>query len=252
MIHLKSNHELELMRVAGRLTAQILAEICELAKPGVTTWDLDEVAEARCRELKVKPAFKGYQGFPGCLCVSVNEEIVHGIPSKKRILRSGDLLGIDFGIQKDGYFGDTARTVIIGGEPPTSEAAKLVDGTREALQRGIDACRVGNRVFDIGYAVQNYVEGLGFSVVREFVGHGIGRELHEDPQVPNFGMKGRGAPLREGMVLAIEPMVNIGTHEVRVLADGWTAVTADRSLSAHFEHTVAITARGPEILTLPS
>ena len=249
MIALKSEREIDLMRVSGRITAQILDEICKMVEPGISTYDMDKFAESRCKDLGVKPAFKGYSGFPACVCISVNEEVVHGIPSKKRILKSGDIVGIDFGISKDGWFGDTARTISVG--KVSAEAQKLIDVTRESLVRGIAEVREGNRVFDIGHAVQNYVEGYGFSVVREFVGHGIGRALHEDPQVPNFGPKGKGAVLKVGMVLAIEPMINAGTHSVRVLSDGWTAVTEDRALSAHFEHTVAITPNGPEILTIP-
>lgn len=219
-----------------------------MAKPGVTTGEIDRFAESRIKELGAKPAFKGYHGFPGCVCISVNEEVVHGIPSTRRPLKEGDIVGIDFGVIYDGWYGDSARTVPIG--RISSEAQKLIDVTRDSLQKGIDQCREGNRVFDIGHAVQKHVEAFGYSVVREFVGHGIGRALHEEPQVPNYGPKGKGMPLKVGMVLAIEPMINAGGHEVKVLSDGWTAVTADRSLSAHFEHTVAITQRGPEILTL--
>jgi methionyl aminopeptidase len=248
MVQLKSPAEIEKMYRAGQVVGQILSEMCEKAAPGMTTGELDRFAESRCKDLGAKPAFKGYHGFPGTVCISVNEEVVHGIPSKKRILKAGDIVGLDFGVIVDGWYGDSARTVGIGSV--SESAQKLMDVTRESLMRGIDACRLGNRLFDIGFAVQNYVEGFGFSVVRDFVGHGIGRSLHEDPQVPNFGVKGKGIPLKEGMVLAIEPMINAGTSKVVVLQDGWTAVTADRSLSAHFEHTVAITANGPRILTL--
>lgn len=247
MVTLKSPRELELMKVAGRITAQILDEMVRMVAPGVTTGELDAHAEKRCKELGVTPAFKGYQGFPGCVCISVNEEVVHGIPSKKRVLKDGDIVGLDFGVQHQGYFGDTARSVAVGKVKP--ETARLLEVTEASLMKGIEACRAGNRVFDIGYAVQNYVEAAGFSVVREFVGHGIGRALHEDPQVPNYGPQGKGMLLQVGMVLAIEPMINAGKPGVRVLKDGWTAVTVDQSMSAHFEHTVAITANGPEILT---
>jgi methionyl aminopeptidase len=223
-----------------------LREIADAAKPGVTTKELDQIAEKRCKEFGVKPAFKGYHGYPACLCVSINEQVVHGIPST-RTLKSGDIIGIDFGVIHDGYYGDSAVTVGVG--KISQEAQKLLDVTREGLLQGIEQARVGNRLFDISHAVQKYVEAHGFSVVREFVGHGIGRSLHEEPQVPNYGPKGKGVPLKEGMVLAIEPMINVGGHGVRVEPDGWTAVTIDGSLSAHFEHTIAITKDGPEILT---
>jgi methionyl aminopeptidase len=248
MISLKSTQELNLMRKAGGITAQILEEMVEMAKPGISTGDLDKYAERRIKELGALPAFKGYNGFPASVCISLNDEVVHGIPSSKRFLKDGDIVSLDFGVIYQGWYGDSARTVAVGKVKP--EVQKLVDTTRECLYKGIEQCREGNRVFDIGHAVQNYVEGFGFSVVREFVGHGIGRALHEDPQVPNYGPKGKGLLLKVGMVLAIEPMINAGSHEVKVLADGWTAVTVDRSLSAHFEHTVAITPKGPEILTV--
>jgi methionyl aminopeptidase len=249
MISLKSARELEMMRKAGELTARILDEMCKRAVPGVTTGELDRYAETRCKELGVIPVFKGYHGFPASVCISVNDEVVHGIPSSKRALKEGDIVGLDFGVSYQGWIGDTARTVAVG--KISSSAQKLIDVTRDSLLKGIEQCREGNRVFDIGHAVQLHVEQNGFSVVREFVGHGIGKALHEDPQIPNYGPKGKGLPLKIGMVLAIEPMVNAGSHEVKVLSDGWTAVTQDRSLSAHFEHTVAITPEGPEILTLP-
>ncbi len=235
------------MRKAGAIVARILDDMAQMAAPGISTGELDRFAESRIKELGAKPAFKGYNGFPACVCISVNQEVVHGIPSNKRILKEGDIVGLDFGVIYDGWYGDSARTVAVG--KITSEAQKLLDVTRESLYRGIAECREGNRVFDIGHAVQNYVENFGYGVVREFVGHGIGRALHEDPQVPNYGPKGKGPALKVGMVLAIEPMINAGSHEVKVLKDGWTAVTTDNSLSAHFEHTVAITANGPEILT---
>jgi methionyl aminopeptidase len=248
MISLKSPRELDLMRKAGQITAQILEEMVGMAKPGVSTGEIDKFAEKRIKDLGALPAFKGYNGFPASVCISVNDEVVHGIPSPKRVLKDGDIVSLDFGVIYQGWYGDSARTVAVGTIKP--EVQKLVDTTRESLYKGIEQCHEGNRIFDIGHAVQNYVEGFGFSVVREFVGHGIGRALHEDPQVPNYGPKGKGLVLKVGMVLAIEPMINAGSHEVKVLSDGWTAVTVDRSLSAHFEHTVAITPKGPEILTV--
>lgn len=247
MVLLKSPAELEKMRRAGAVVAQVLVEIAELVKPGATTADLDLFAQTRTKELGAKPAFKGYHGFPATLCVSVNEEVVHGIPSKKRILKEGDIVGIDFGVILDGWFGDSARTFAVGKIAP--EAQKLLEITEKSLHLGIEQARAGQHLFDIGHAVQNFVESHGYSVVREFVGHGIGKSLHEDPQVPNFGIRGKGMLLKPGMVLAIEPMINAGKPEVRVLSDGWTAVTVDKALSAHFEHTVAITDQGPEILT---
>ena len=246
MIHRKSSREIELMRAAGQCVAQVLDEISEKIRPGITTLELDAFAEKRCKDLNVKPAFKGYQGFPATLCISLNEQVVHGIPGK-RALKEGDIVSVDFGVIREGWYGDSARTFVVGSAP--DEVKQLVEVTRESLMRGIQECKVGNRLFDIGHAIQNYVEGFGYGVVREFVGHGIGKALHEDPQVPNYGPKGKGIPLKEGMVLAIEPMINAGRPEVRVLSDGWTAVTVDHSLSAHWEHTVAITADGPEILT---
>ncbi len=248
MITLKSPREIDLMRRAGQVVGTILHELCEMVEPGMSTGELDRYAESRCKELGVKPAFKGYHGFPACVCISVNDEVVHGIPSLKRLLRAGDIVGMDFGVIREGWFGDSARTVGVG--EVSAEANRLMEVTQESLRKGIEQVLIGNRLFDIGHAIQNYVEGFGYSVVREFVGHGIGKALHEEPQVPNFGPRGKGLALKEGMVLAIEPMINAGSHEVRVLSDGWTAVTADRSLSAHFEHTVAITSEGPRILTV--
>ncbi|OFZ79130.1 MAG: type I methionyl aminopeptidase [Bdellovibrionales bacterium RIFOXYD1_FULL_53_11] len=248
MIILKSEHEIEKMRAACRTVALILDEMARLSAPGITTGEINKFAEKRCKELKVVPAFKGYNSFPACVCISVNDEIIHGIPSHKRTLCNGDIVGLDFGVIQDGWYGDAACTVGIG---TISEGArKLMEATNESLYKGISECREGNHLLDIGYAIQNYVEGLGYSVVREFVGHGIGRALHEEPQVPNVGVKGKGQKLKAGMVLAIEPMINAGNHKVKVLDDGWTAVTEDHSLSAHFEHTVAITPDGPEILTV--
>jgi methionyl aminopeptidase len=247
VVQLKSTAEIDKMRKAGAITGQILKEIEELVKPGITTWDLDVFALARTKELGAKAAFKGYNGFPGALCISVNEEVVHGIPSKKRVLKDGDIVGLDFGVIVDGWFGDSARTFPVG--KISDEAAKLLEVTEKSLFLGIQEAKSGQHLFDIGYAIQNYVESFGYSVVREFVGHGIGRALHEDPQVPNFGARGKGMLLKAGMVLAIEPMINMGKPEVKVLADGWTAVTVDKKLSAHFEHTIAITETGTEILT---
>ena len=248
MIFIKSSSEIDQMRKSGQIVGRILDDVVKMVAPGVTTHELDRYAESRCRDFKVKPAFKGYQGYPATLCISINEEVVHGIPSSKRILKDGDIVGIDFGVSLDGWYGDSARTVLVGNV--SGDARRLVDVTEESLKKGIAQCVIGNRIFDIGHAVQNYVEGFGFSVVREFVGHGIGRALHEEPQVPNFGAKGKGLLLKAGMVLAIEPMINAGSHRVNVLDDGWTAVTEDHALSAHFEHTVAITEKGPEILTV--
>jgi methionyl aminopeptidase len=248
MVTLKSDRELGLMRIACKAVAQVLHEMASMLAPGVSTGEVDAFAERRCKELGVTPAFKGYHGYPACVCISINDEVIHGIPSNRRIIREGDIVSLDFGVSRDGWYGDAAVTVPIGKVSPA--AKQLVDATAESLKRGIAECREGNHLYDIGFAIQNYVEALGYGVVREFVGHGIGRALHEEPQVPNFGTKGKGLLLKPGMVLAIEPMINAGTHRVRVLDDGWTAVTEDRALSAHFEHTVAITKDGPEILTV--
>ena len=244
----KSASEIEKMRRSGRIVRQVLETVRELVAPGVTTMDLERVAEAKIKELGAKPAFKGYYDYPCVLCTSVNSEIVHGIPSEKRILKAGDIVSIDTGVVLDGYYGDAAITVPVGGELKP-ELQKLLEVTRESLYRGIEAARIGNTVGDVGSAVQKLVEANGFSVVREFVGHGIGTKLHEEPQVPNYGTPGNGPKLRDGMVLAIEPMVNVGRSETRVLDDKWTAVTKDGSYSAHFEHCVAVTKNGPVILT---
>ena len=237
------------MRAANELVADVLEALGTMVAPGVTTADLDREAEARVRAGGAEPAFKGYRGFPATLCTSVNSQVVHGIPSKKTVLREGDIVSIDIGVKLDGFYGDSAATYAVG--VVSDEAQQLMRVTRESLERGIAAARVGGRISDIGYAVQSHVETFGFSVVREFVGHGVGAALHEEPQVPNYGPRGRGPRLLEGMVIAIEPMVNAGKPAVRVLEDGWTAVTKDGSLSAHFEHTVAVTAAGPLVLTLP-
>jgi methionyl aminopeptidase len=244
----KSTSEIEKMRRSGRIVRQVLDAIKEAVAPGVTTMDLERVAERMIKDAGAKPAFKGYYDYPCVLCTSLNNEIVHGIPSERRVLKAGDIVSIDTGVVLDGYYGDAAITVPVGGGV-TPELAKLLEVTRESLYRGIEAARVGNTVGDVGAAVQKLVEANGFSVVREFVGHGIGTKLHEEPQVPNYGTPGSGPKLRDGMVLAIEPMVNVGRSETRVLADNWTAVTKDGTHSAHFEHTVAVTKNGPVILT---
>ena len=228
------------------MVRQILEETREKVRPGVTTLELEKFVEKRLSQLGARPASKGYRGYPWCLCTSVNNEIVHGMPSNRR-LREGDIIGLDLGVVVDGYYGDSAITVAVGAIP--EQVQKLLRVTEQALEAGIQKARVGNRVGDISSTVQAYVEGNGFSVVREFVGHGIGREYHEEPQVPNFGQAGHGPVLKEAMVFTIEPMVNEKGPELRVLDDNWTAVTADGGLSAHFEHTVAVTRNGPDVLT---
>ena len=246
MIVCKSPAEVEKLRAANALVAGVLGELRAAVKPGVTAQELDAMAETRVREAGATPAFKGYHGYPATLCVSVNDAVVHGIPSPRK-LADGDIVSIDMGVVLDGYYGDAALTVGVG--TISDEAAQLLEVTRDALDLAIDCARVGRRVSDLGYAVQSHVESRGFSVVREFVGHGIGTRLHEEPQIPNYGQPGRGPYLKEGMVLAIEPMVNAGRAAVRVLDDGWTAVTVDGSLSAHFEHSVAVSKDGPVILS---
>jgi methionyl aminopeptidase len=248
MIILKSPDEVAKMRVAGGIVAETIDTVLAAVEPGVSTADLDWVAEAFIRERKATPSFKGYRGFPASICASLNEEVVHGIPSPKRILKEGDVLSLDFGAIWDGYHADSAVTVFVG-EPPSAEAEKLVRVTEEALEAGISQIRPGGRLSDISHAVQQVVEGAGFSVVREYVGHGVGRSLHEDPQIPNYGLPGRGPELRPGLVVAVEPMVTMGDWKTRVLADDWTVVTADGSLAAHFEHTIAVTEDGREVLT---
>jgi methionyl aminopeptidase len=243
----KSPQELDKMRRAGRITAAAIDRLLEEVRPGITTRDLDRVAESFMRSQGAIPSFQGYRGFPATICTSLNHEVVHGIPGA-RTLRPGDLLSLDVGAIWEGYHGDSAVSVFVG-EPPSAEAEKLVRVTEEALEAGISQLRPGGRLSDVSHAVQTLVEGAGFTVVREYVGHGIGRSLHEDPPVPNFGPPGRGPELRPGLVLAIEPMVNVGGWETRVLSDDWTVVTADGSLSAHFEHTIAVTEGGPEVLT---
>lgn len=248
MIPLKTKSEILKMRDSGRIVAEILQVLQEKAAVGVTTRELDVIAEAECLKRKARPAFKGYGGFPYTICASPNHKVVHGFADDVPLL-DGDLLSVDFGVQYHGYYGDAAITVPIG--LIDNEKKSLNEVTRESLARAIAVAQVGNRVSDISWAVQSYVEAQGFSVVRDFVGHGIGRQLHEAPQIPNFGQPGHGAKLKAGMVLAIEPMINAGCAEVKILADGWTAVTVDGRPSSHFEHTVAITVDGPVILTLP-
>jgi methionyl aminopeptidase len=250
VIELKSHAEIDTMRKPARVVAEVLAALRDMVRPGVTTADLDRVAERMIAKAGARSAFKNYRVggavFPAVLCVSVNEEVVHGIPSG-RALREGDIVSLDFGVEVDGYYGDAAITVAVG--KVDEESARLIETTERSLYAGIENLRPGMRLGDVGAAVQRVAEDEGFSVVRDFVGHGIGRALHEEPQVPNFGTPGRGRALKPGMVIAIEPMVNLGGPGVRVLDDGWTAVTADGRRSAHFEHTVAVTRNGPEILT---
>lgn len=244
----KSGAEIEKMRRSGRVVREVLDTVKAMVKPGVTTMELERAAEQKIAALGATPAFKGYRDYPCVLCTSVNNEIVHGIPSEKRTLQAGDIVSIDCGVVLDGYYGDSAITVAVG-EKLEPKLQKLLEVTQAALYRAIEKMRIGNTVGDVGSAVQEVVEANGFSVVREFVGHGIGTRLHEDPQVPNYGTRGQGQRLLEGMVLAIEPMVNAGKPGTRVLADNWTAVTEDGSYSAHFEHCVAVTKNGPLILT---
>jgi methionyl aminopeptidase len=246
-IQLKSAGEIAKLREANLIVADVLDALEAAAKPGLTTWELNEVADRRLKQLKAESAFLGYHGFPAVLCTSVNEVVVHGIPRRDVVLKEGDLLSIDFGAFKDGWCGDSARTIAIG--KVSAEAEALMTATRESLEKAITQCVPGNRLGDIGWAVQSHVEPRGYSVVRQFVGHGIGRAMHEDPHVPNYGDAGKGRRLSAGLVVAIEPMINAGTAEVVVKDDGWTAVTKDGSLSAHFEHSVAITDQGPIVLS---
>ncbi len=240
------------MRAASQIVVSVLERLKEEVKAGVSTWDLDRIAEEVSRREGATPAFKGYRGYPASVCFAVNDEVVHGIPSRNKILNDGDIISLDFGAYLDGFYGDSAITVPVG--KVSALAERLLRVTRDSLYKGIEMARPGNRLFDISRAIQSCVDSEGFSVVRAFVGHGIGRKLHEDPQVPNFvpenGNWGKGIKLKAGMVIAIEPMVNVGRPDVRVLSDGWTAVTVDGTLSAHFEHTVAILEEGPRILTL--
>ena len=248
MILLKSARELEHMRAAGRILAEVKERLKALVRSGTSTKDIDEDIESFIVGKGAVPAFKGYRGYPATVCTSINNEVVHGIPSAKRKLKDGDIIGLDLGCIVEGYYGDCAITLAVG--PVPERVQELLDVTRESLDKAIVQCRAGNRIGDISYAVQAHCESHGFGVVRAFVGHGIGRALHEEPQVPNFGKPGRGPYLEEGMTLAIEPMLNAGACDVESLCDGWTMVTKDRSLSGHFEHTVAITKNGPDILTL--
>ena len=247
MIVLKSAREIEIMRRAGSVLADVVERLREIVTPGISTLEIDEDVEAFIASRGAQPAFKGYRGFPATVCVSINDEVVHGIPSAQRRIKEGDIVGLDLGCIVDGYYADCAFTLPIGEIP--ADVQRLLDVTRESLERAIAECRRGRRLSDVSHAVQSHVEAHGFSVVRAFVGHGIGRALHEEPQVPNFGEPGRGPELRPGMVLAIEPMVTMGSWEVTILDDGWTAVTRDGSLAAHFEHTIAVTEHGPEVLT---
>jgi len=247
VILLKSSRELGHMRAAGRILAEVKERLKALVRPGASTKDIDEDIESFIVGKGAVPAFKGYRGYPATVCTSINNEVVHGIPSAKRKLKDGDIIGLDLGCIVEGYYGDCAITLPVG--PVPERVQELLDVTRESLDKAIVQCRAGNRIGDISHAVQAHCESHGFGVVRAFVGHGIGRSLHEEPQVPNFGEAGRGSVLKAGMVLAIEPMVTMGSWEVRVLEDGWTAVTADGSLAAHFEDTIAITGNGPEVLT---
>ena len=246
MIVLKSPEEIEKMAKAGSIVGEVLESIKEMIKAGITTREIELFADESIKALGGKSAFKGYRGYPGSICTSVNEEVVHGIPSSRR-LKDGDIISIDLGVLYDGFFGDAAVTVPVG--KIDNGTATLLRVTEEALSLGIENATAGKRVSDISYAIQSHVEKNGFSVVRTFVGHGIGRELHEEPQIPNYGTPGKGPRLKEGMTLAIEPMVNSGTYEVRILGDGWTAVTTDGKKSAHFEHTVLVTSGRPKILT---
>jgi methionyl aminopeptidase len=248
MIIIKSSREIEQLRKPSAIVAEVLQRLRKAVVPGVTTRELDQITEDVILARGAIPAFKGYRGYPASLCASINEQVVHGIPNHRR-LEQGDIISLDVGASLNGYFGDAAITLPVGTVDP--EAERLLKVTEQALTLGIEQARKGNRLFDISFAVQSWVESHGFSVVRDFVGHGIGKSLHEEPQIPNFGAPHQGPRLEEGMVFALEPMVNEGTYEVKILSDGWTVVTADRKRSAHFEHTIAVTDGAPEILTLP-
>ena len=248
MIVLKNRRQIELMREAGRISAAALKLAGEAVEPGVTTAEIDAIAEKYTRSEGGVPNFKNYEGYPATACISINNEVIHGIPNKHRVIKAGDIVSIDLGAKFDGYNGDNAATFACG--EISEQAKRLIDTTRESLYKGIAAAVVGGRIGDIGHAVQQYAEERGFSVVREFVGHGVGTDLHESPEVPNFGTPGRGIRLMPGMTIAIEPMINAGKERVKVMPDGWTVLTQDGSLSAHFEHTIAITPEGPQILTL--
>jgi len=248
MIIRKTPRDIEKMKIAGRVCYNVFEEVGSKLKEGMSTQDVDDICEKVCLLEDAVPSFKGLYGFPGSACISVNDEVIHGIPNTQRILKAGDLVSVDFGACKAGFNGDSTRTFIVGGKG-SKIAEDLVRVTEEALYKGIDECVIGNRLGDVGYAIQSYCESRGFYVVREYVGHGIGKSIHEDPNVPNYGRKGTGVRLSEGMTLAIEPMINAGTAKIEILPDKWTVVTADGSLSAHFEHTVAITKNGPVITT---
>jgi len=247
MIEIRSEHEIAFIEKAGAVVKAALREIERIARPGVTTKELDKIAEDTIKGLGARPAFKGYRGFPGTICASINKEVVHGIPGKRK-LKDGDILSIDVGVEKDDFFADAAVTIGIG-NLVSKDAKRLMDATKKALELGIGKAREGSRLFDISFAIQEYTEKCGYSIVRDFVGHGIGKKIHEDPEIPNFGKPDTGPRLKNGMVLAIEPMVNKGGYEVEILPDGWTAVTRDSELSAHFEHTVCVTKGDPKILT---
>lgn len=246
-ILVKTPDEIKLMQEANQIVAEVLCMLQDTVTVGISTFELDQMAEDLCRRRKSTPAFKGYHGFPGSLCVSLNEEVVHGIPSRKRKLKKGDILSVDFGVLYKGFYGDSAVTIPVG--KIKNETHKLLAATQESLELAIEQVVIGNRISDISRAVQNHVEPKGYSVVRQFVGHGIGSSLHEGPEIPNYVQKGQSPRLIEGMVIAIEPMVNLGTHKVKVLRDGWTVITADKKPSAHFEHSIAVTADGPLILS---
>lgn len=247
MIICKSPAEIEKLRRSGQMVRRLLGEMRDQVRPGITTLDLEKFVARRLKELGAKPAFKGYRGYPCCLCASVNEEVIHGIPSDRRVLKEGDIVSLDTGVVLDGYYGDSAITVPVGAiSEPTQRLLKV---TEEALELALEKVRLGNRLGDVSATVQDYAERNGYSVVKEFVGHGIGKAMHEEPQVPNFGQAGHGPLLKEGMVFAVEPMLNAGGPAVRVREDNWTAVTVDGGLSAHFEHMVAVTRNGPDVLT---
>jgi len=247
MINLKTPREIERMKPASRIVAEILLELREVARDGITTGDIDRLAEEKTLKRNAKPAFKGYRGFPASICISINSEVVHGIPSSRRVIRNGDVVGLDFGVIYDGFFGDSAVTVPIGEIPP--EVQNLLKVTEQSLYKAIEAAVPGNFLSDISAAIQTLADEHHFGIVREFCGHGIGRALHEDPPVLNYVQSGKGPKVKPGLVIAIEPMINLGTERVRVLEDGWTVVTLDGRPSAHFEHTIAVTPEGPEILT---
>ena len=247
MVTRKSNREVELMRIAGKIVALAHQAVAKAIKPGITTKALDDLVEKVILENNAIPSFKNYSGYPASTCVSINEEVVHGIPSPHRVLKDGDIVSVDIGAMYKGYHGDSAWTYACG--EISEDAKRLLEGTKESLFAGLEYAKANNHLSDISHAIQTTAENLGFSVVREFVGHGVGKRLHEDPQIPNFGLPHRGLLLKSGMTLAIEPMINLGNKEVKVLSDGWTTITRDKSLSAHFEHTILITKDGYEILT---